>query len=292
MNFQPHLRPPGKGGRQRPKGRPEGIPGQGVGNGAGALRHAGLQGVGQHIKARVGDQPRREASQQVAVENRHVRPQPPIHQGVLHMIVGQNGEIRHLRPGAGGGGNGHQTPLLPGKIDHGLGAVHGAAAPQGHHRIRPELPEPGGSLRRQGHRGIRRHPVKKGHRLRLCRGGHMMGRAVLHKIGIRHHKQPPGALLCQGLHRAGTGYDLRPARKSFHTPTSFSRLVFPKKGGSCIGFSKNPVAGAGINGKPIVPHRRNRIHPIRNLSMPDWSDGTKNIVIGRRGRSDRPAAFH
>ena len=146
--------------------------------------------MGQHIKARIGDEAGRKLLQQVTVQDGCHGSELLIHQGVLGLSMGQDGEIRHLRAGARGGGNRHQGHLLLGEISHGLAAVHGAAPTQGHQQIRLKTAKHRRSLRRQSHCGVRLDPVKIFRLLRLRQGSDALGCAVLHKIGIRHQQQP------------------------------------------------------------------------------------------------------
>ena len=163
--------------------------------------------MGQHIEARVRNQPRGELGEQVAVQNGGSGPELFVYQGVLGLPVGQNRKIRHLRAGAGGGGDGHQPYRILGKIGHGLGTVHGAAAAQRHQQIRPELIHSGRSLCRQRHRGVGLHPVKKLHLLRLCQIGNPFGGAVFHKIGVNHQQQTLCAEFFQRRKGTCTGKD-------------------------------------------------------------------------------------
>ena len=198
---QPHLPAPGVGGRQHRVGNAEALPGIHIRKHAGPGGHIGLHGVGQHIKAGIRDQPRRQPVQQVAVQNGGVGPQLGVHQGMLGLSVGQDRKVRDLRAGAGGSGDGHQREVPLGKIGHGLGAVHGAAASQGHQQVRLELLQLCRALGGQGHRGVGLHGVKIFHLLRARQLCDPLRRAVLHEIGIRHQQQPPGPEALQRRHR-------------------------------------------------------------------------------------------
>ena len=93
---QPHLGQPTEGGGQIRKHPAEGFLGQGVGDGGGIPGHEGLQGMRQHIKARVRDEGGRQALQKGIIQNRRLRAQFGVYQGMLYGVVGQDGEIRHL----------------------------------------------------------------------------------------------------------------------------------------------------------------------------------------------------
>ncbi len=139
MHPQPHLPAPRVGGGEHRIGNAEALPGVHVRKCAAPCGGVGLQRMGQHIKAGIRDQPRRQRLQQVAVQDSSIRAELFVHQRMLCPAMGQDRKIRDLRAGAGGGGNGHQREIPLGEIGHGLGAVHGAAASQCSQQIRPEL---------------------------------------------------------------------------------------------------------------------------------------------------------
>ena len=178
--------------------------------------------MGNHIVSRICYQTGRQLLQQLAVQNRHIGLQPPVDQRMLDAVVGQNGKIRHLGPGTGGGGNGHQLCIPFCKVGHGLGAVHGTAPAQGHDQIRPKGPELCRALRRQLHRGIRLHIMENLHLLRFGAICHPACRAVFIEIGIRHQKQPFRPKIRQPPDRTGAGNDLRSAIKFVQENTAFS----------------------------------------------------------------------
>ena len=206
---KPHLLLPGIGGRQRRKGHPEALPGIEVGEHPGIGCRVGLHRMGQHIEARIGNEALGKLRQQVAVQNGRRGQQLFIHQRMLGPAMGQDGEIRDLRAGAGGGGNRRQRKAPLGKIGHGLGTVHGAAAAQGDEQIRLKSFQPCRPLRRQHHRRVRLHPVKDFHLFRLRQLRNPPGRAVFLKKGIRHHKDSFCAEAFQRRHRPGSGDDFR-----------------------------------------------------------------------------------
>ena len=216
MDLEPHRFLPGVGRREGGVGPGKGLPGQKIRKGPGVHRHVAFQGVGKYVEARVGNQGLGEAFQQVAVQNRHTGPQPPVNQRMLHPIVGENGKIRHLGAGAGGGGDRCQGKCPLGKIGHGLGAVHGAAAPQGNQQVRGKCLELCGSLRRQGNTGVRLHTVKNLHRFPTGSLRYMLGRSVFRKEGVRYKKYPLGPELLQCRHCPGPGYDPGLTGESFH----------------------------------------------------------------------------
>ena len=88
--------------------RLKGKKGQSIGKQSGVFRCHGLQTVGQHVHARVGDEPGGQLGQQRRVQDRYGGTQPLLYQWIFDPVVGQNGEGGDLRAGAGGGGNGHQ----------------------------------------------------------------------------------------------------------------------------------------------------------------------------------------
>ena len=96
MHLQTHRRISGKGGGQVGKGHGKGLPGVQIRDGSGVFGNKAFRRVGQHVKARFGNEPRGQSREQIAVENRNVGPHPTVHQGVLHSVMGQNGKIRHL----------------------------------------------------------------------------------------------------------------------------------------------------------------------------------------------------
>ena len=155
--------------------------------------------MGQHVKAGVRDQALGQGLEQIAVQDRHIRAELFVHQRVLDLVMGQYGKVRHLRSGAGGGGNGRHLIVPLGKIRHGLGTVHGAAAPQSDDEIRAKGADLRRPLRRQLHRWVGLHPVKE-FRLHTLGGiRHLFRRSVFHKEGVRHHQHPAGPQAPQGL---------------------------------------------------------------------------------------------
>ena len=160
MNGQPHRGIPAVGCRQQGIGRAEGVPGQGVGDGAGIPPGHRLQGMGQDIEACIGNEAPGQLRQKLAVQNGPLGPEALTDQGVLHFIMGHNGKIRHLRSRTGGGGDGCQGNLLAGKIHHGFGRIHGAAAPQGHHQVRMKGLQPGRAPGHQFCRGVWDHLIE------------------------------------------------------------------------------------------------------------------------------------
>ena len=224
MDFQPHLFLSGIGRGQGGIRPGKGLPGQKVREGPGIHRHIAFQGVGQHIEARVGNEGLGKALQQVAVQDRHIGPQPPVHQRVLHPLVGENGKIRHLGAGAGGGGDCRQGKGPLGKIGHGLGAVHGAAAPQSHQQVRAKGLQLGRALRRQGHTGVRHNPIKDLHRFPARSLRYTPGRSVLREEGVRNQEHPLRPELLQRRHGTGPGDNPGLTGESFHiSSTAFSR---------------------------------------------------------------------
>ena len=135
---------------------------------------------------------------------------------MLDPIVGQDGKIRHLRAGAGGGGNGREDIAPTAEIGHGLCAVHGAAAAQCHDQVRPEGLHPSCPRRRQLHRWVRDHLIEYFRYLRLSRPGHRLGCSVFLKERVRHQQQPFGMQICQPGNRPGPGNDFRFAGEVFH----------------------------------------------------------------------------
>ena len=190
--------------------------------------------MGQDIKPAVRDQGPGELPQQVTVQNRHIRPQAPVNQGMLYTGVGQNGEIRHLRPGAGGGGDSNECGSAAGKILHGLGTIHGAAAPQSHDQIRLKIPDPGSPRSRQIQPGIRGHLRKQFPALGPGLLGYLFRHTVVPEERVRDHQCPPGPQLSQGSQSPGTADNPGPAFKSFHNLLPFSKLVFPIRRKSCM----------------------------------------------------------
>ena len=96
MHLAPYLRLPGKGSRQRLKSAAKSILRQRVGEGARIFRNQRLQCVRKHIKAAIRHQSGRQPRQQIRVQDRQLRAQAAVDQRMLNIIVGQNGEIRHL----------------------------------------------------------------------------------------------------------------------------------------------------------------------------------------------------
>ena len=178
--------------------------------------------MGQHVKARVRNESRGQLVQKVAVQNGQGGLEPPVHQGVFGLPVGQHRKIRHLRPGAGGGGNGGQGRIRAAEIGHGLGAVHGAAAPQGNQQVRAEGLEPGGAPGRQFYAGVWLHAVKNLPAFRTGGPDHPVCHAVFHKEGVCHQKHPPGLLLPQHPNGPGAGDNFGIQLKFFHPSTAFS----------------------------------------------------------------------
>ena len=205
VHGQPLAQIPGEGAGQGSEGDPEGFPGQRIRKPATPFSPAGFQGVGKHIEAGIGNEGLGQILQQVVIQNGVVRLQFLIHKGVLGASVGQNCEIRHLRTGAGGGGNRCQPGRETAEIAESLGAVQGAAAPEGNDQIGIEILHPGGSGSGQFHGGIRENAVEDFISLCLCCFDHPLCGAVLCEIGIRYHKQPPGAQIGKGKDAAGAG---------------------------------------------------------------------------------------
>ena len=250
MDLQPHLRPSGEGGRERPIGAPEGFPGIHIRELSGIPRADGFHCVGQHIETRIRHQPLGHRFQQIAVQDRDVRPELVIHQRMLHLPMGQHGEVRHLRAGAGGGGDRYEGILPLGEPGHGLGAVHGAAAAQGDHQIRTEFPKPCRAFGRQLHCGIRLHLVEYFHRLGLRRIRYPLRGPVFGEEGVRDQKDPLRAQLRKGSHGPGSGAELRFDRELFHIPTAFSGLVLPGMGRSM--YARGNFAGGNCLAKPAA----------------------------------------
>ena len=171
-------------------GSAEGIAGQRVGEMPGVLRRIRLHAMAQHVKPRIRNQPLGKLRQKLRIQNRILRPQLPIHQRMLHPVVGQNGKIRHLRAGAGGGRDRCQRHIQTGKIDHGLGAVHSAAAAQRRHQIGGEPLHRRRTLHRQLHRGIGGNLMEDLKFLRLRRLRYPLGSSVFIKEGVGHQKDP------------------------------------------------------------------------------------------------------
>ena len=186
---QAHLLLSGIGGREHRIGHAEALPCVHIGKHPGVGGRVGFQPVRQHVKSRIRNQPRGQLFEQVAVQNCRTGAQPFVNQGVLCLSMGQDGEVRHLRPRAGGGGNGHQRKAPLGKIGHCLGAVHGAAAPQSNQQIRLELLELRRPLRRQRNRWIRLHGVKVLDFRCTGQPRNAFRRPVFHEVGIRHQQQ-------------------------------------------------------------------------------------------------------
>ena len=138
MHSEPDLLPARVGRRQAAVGHPECLLGIKVCDHSGAGGGEPFHRMGQHIKPRIGDEPRGQLPQKEAVQNRQVRLQALIHQGILGIPMGQHREIRYFAAGPRGGGNGRQRERALAEIGHGFGAVHGAAAPQRHQQIRPK----------------------------------------------------------------------------------------------------------------------------------------------------------
>ena len=172
--------------------------------------------MAQSVEPRLGDQPLGQLLQQVAVQNRRVGAQALVHQRVLDLVVGQNGEIRHLRAGAGGRGDGDQPVVSLREIGHGLGAVHGASPTQRHQQVRGKFLQPRRSLRRQLHRGVGLYLVKERHLGALCRLGDPLRRAVFHEKRVRHQHQPLAAHPRQRRNRTGAGIDRGLTLKLLH----------------------------------------------------------------------------
>ena len=222
MQLQPDLLPPGEGGRKAPVGNAERLLGKEVRKGPGFCRRKALHRMGQHVKARVRNESGGQFLQKVAVEDRQVRPEPLVHQRVLGVPVGQYGKIRYLRPGARGGGHRRQrkTPLA--EIGHGLGAVQGAAAPQGHQQIRSkglQLRRPPG---RQLHRRVRLD-IRKISCLRASGSlRYLLGQTVFEKERVRHNVDPLCPKLLERTYGPGPGNHPGAQREFFHSPTAFS----------------------------------------------------------------------
>lgn len=93
-----------------------------------------------------------------------------VHQGVLDSLrpVGQHGEGGDLRAGTRRGGHRHKADVRPGpqllaELQHGLGAVHGRAAAEGHHRLGAELRQRPGPLGHQLQGRVGHHLVEHLH---------------------------------------------------------------------------------------------------------------------------------
>ena len=231
MDAKPVGRVAAVGCRQQRQYRAEGIFRQAVGDGACPGGDEGLRRVGKGIETRIRNELGGQGYEQVAVQNGRLGPQLGVDEGVLDPFVGQNGEVRHLTAGAGGGGDGNEGCLAAGKIDHGLGAVHGAAAAQGHQHVRGEGLQGSGAFRRKGDGGVGLDVgiVLDGFRLGCRADGR--GSAVFVEIGVCDDHQPPGMKVGQCLDSAGAGDDLGRCLKSIHCFTAFSM-------GSMPGFEK------------------------------------------------------
>ena len=240
VDLQPHLPVSGVRGRKGSIGAAEGLPGQQIRHRPGIPGHIGLQSVSQHVESRLRNQSLRQFLKQIAVQDRHIRPQPWVHQGMLDLVMGQNGEIRHLRAGAGGSGNGRHRICSLGKISHGFGTVQGAAASQCHHQIGAEFPEFCGPLRCQLHRWVRLNFVKNFYRGAFRSICNFLGCSVFYEKWIGHQKQPFCLKVRQSGHCPAAADQLGLAGEFLHRYTPpFQEVLFPLPGNLSRKAQKN-----------------------------------------------------
>ena len=76
------------GGWQRRESAAKSLPCQQIRHRSRIPCHIGLQAVGQHIETGFRNQALWQLLEKIAVQNRHVRPQPLIHQRMLDAVVG------------------------------------------------------------------------------------------------------------------------------------------------------------------------------------------------------------
>ena len=167
----------------------EGPQGDAVGVVGGHHRGVGLQGVGDSVDARSGGEPLGGVHHHVRVHDGHGGHQLIVRQGVLHpgALVGDDGKGGHLRAGAGGGGDGDESGLLPhlgesvhpladvheshGHVHeiglgvlvhhpHDLARVHGRAAADGDDAVRSEGPHPLRARLGTGQGGVGSHVIE------------------------------------------------------------------------------------------------------------------------------------
>ena len=162
-----------------------------------------------------------------------------MNQRMLDAVVGQNGKIRHLGAGAGGGGDGSQRNRFSGKIDHSLGAIHGAAAAQCHHQIRCERLQKGCTPGHQLGCGVRHDLVKNFPGFRRCLGNFPGGPSLGKKL-IRDQEDPFGSPIFQTPPGSGPGNDFGSTGKCLQGYHRFlpglSEVVFPGQGKTCGRF--------------------------------------------------------
>ena len=135
----------------------EALAAEAVDEGVGADGDERLDELGERVEAARGHDVRREADQEVGVDDRGAGQHQRAAQARLHSVLGrgEDGVARHLRAGAGGRRDGHERSggppdRLPAADDlqvvervaavaeeggHGLAGVDRAAAPAGHHQV-------------------------------------------------------------------------------------------------------------------------------------------------------------
>ena len=221
-----------EGGGQALPGQNKGLLRQGVGVHVGPGGDIGLGGMGEHVHAGVRRHLGGHPGQKHRVQHRLVGQQCVVHQGVLHPLfaVGEYGEGGDLRAGTGGGGHRPEGDLPGGPqlfavLHHGLGAVQGGAAPEGHHRLGLEVGQCPGPLCHHLQRRVGHHAGKGLHGAAGQPGLHLIQQAGLgQKVVGDHHHPPAGQLLQggQGIRAKGdSGFQL----ESFHERSPVSSLM-------------------------------------------------------------------
>ena len=153
----------------------DGKDGQRVGVVAVCGGNIGLDGVGHGVHAGVGHQLFGHGLGQIRVYDGHVGRDLKVRDGVLDalLVIGDDGESRHLSSGAGGGGNGAEVGLAAQRRDaehlahlfkgdfgilvldpHGLGGIDGRAAAHGDDPVRLKFHHGLSAAHDSLHRGI------------------------------------------------------------------------------------------------------------------------------------------
>ena len=179
---------------------------QGVRKIVGRGGDVGFQSVGDHVKSGVGGDLRRNALDQIAVENCLDGKKVFGHQGILYAcrLVGDDSELGYFRAGAAGGGNGNQRQSLagffPGNEGSGLGCVDGRTTANRNDHIRIGIQK---ELQRVGNQLNRRVGLDFGVDLDVFTAGKHGGDAIRGTVLGQERVGKDGSVLCLNFAQRG-----------------------------------------------------------------------------------------
>ena len=144
--------------------------------------------------------------------------------------MASSGEGGDLRAGTRRGGHRHKADVRPGpqllaELQHGLGAVHGRAAAEGHHRLGAELRQRPGPLGHQLQGRVGHHLVEHLHGAVPQAGAYPLQQAGLGQEGVGNHHHPPPGQPLQGRQGVRSKENCGLELKSFHRASPVSSLM-------------------------------------------------------------------